>query len=252
MGDVVFIGVDLAWQSDRNHSGLAVLRQTERGAELGTYAQGIARLDAVMAFIHHHAGEDTVVAVDAPLLINNVTGQRACERSLSQKYGGRHASTHSSNLTLYPNAGSVRAAKALEQAGFQHPNRFPQPMSHGKWFFEVYPHAAQIVLFDLPRIIRYKKGRVQEKRAGLEVLRSHMRETLTRAQPALEMNAQLENLLGVDLESLRGQALKYYEDILDAVFCAYLALYFWYWGMERHEIFGDFQEGYILNPTHPL
>ena len=34
---------------------------------------------------------------------------------------------------------------------------------------------------------------------------------------------------------------------LDALFCAYLAYYFWYWRWETNEIFGDLHSGYILN-----
>lgn len=40
-----------------------------------------------------------------------------------------------------------------------------------------------------------------------------------------------------------------HEDTLDAVFCSYLAYYFWYWNMERNEVFGTVETGYILNPT---
>lgn len=42
--------------------------------------------------------------------------------------------------------------------------------------FEVYPHPAQVVLFDLPKIIRYKKGSASEKREGLSVLRRYLAE----------------------------------------------------------------------------
>ena len=51
-----------------------------------------------------------------------------------------------------------------------------------------------------------------------------------------------------DLGELRGRQLKDYEDQLDAVFCTYLAYYFWYWRDERSEVFGDTANGYILNP----
>jgi predicted RNase H-like nuclease len=33
------------------------------------------------------------------------------------------------------------------------------------------------------------------------------------------------------------------------LFCAYLAYYFWYWGWERNELFGDVESGYILTPN---
>ncbi len=52
----------------------------------------------------------------------------------------------------------------------------------------------------------------------------------------------------MDLNELVGQRLKNYEDWLDALFCAYLAYYFWHWRWERNELFGDIESGYILNP----
>jgi len=40
--------------------------------------------------------------------------------------------------------------------------------------------------------------------------------------------------------------------VLDAYFCAYLALFYWRWGGERNEMIGDLQSGYIINPTAHL
>ena len=113
---------------------------------------------------------------------------------------------------------------------------------------EVYPHAALVALFDLPTVIKYKKGSVAEKRAGLRHLRDRIAQ-LSSWQPALRSNAKLDQLLGVRLESLAGSSLKQYEDTLDAVVCAYLALYFWAWRLDRNEVFGDADNGYILNPV---
>lgn len=58
----------------------------------------------------------------------------------------------------------------------------------------------------------------------------------------------LDELLSVDLAGLRGKNLKAHEDRLDALCCAYLAYYFWFWGPDRNEIFGDAETGYIANP----
>ena len=41
------------------------------------------------------------LSIDAPLIINNISGQRSCKRELSQVYGARKASCHASNTTLY-------------------------------------------------------------------------------------------------------------------------------------------------------
>jgi predicted RNase H-like nuclease len=250
--ETTFIGVDLAWQSAKNHTGVAVARGDVQGATLVAYSDGLSSLEAVLEYVLAHTTSNTVVAIDAPLVLHNPTGQRPCERRISQRFGARHAGAHTSNLGLYPNAGSVRLAEWLQEAGFSHdvcPARDRE--RSGRWLFEVYPHPAQVTLFDLPRILKYKKGRVAERRAGLRQLQCYLREALAGAVPPLR-TAGSEPLLDQDVEALRGQALKHYEDLLDAYFCAYLALFYWRWGGERNEMIGDMQSGYIINPTTAL
>jgi predicted RNase H-like nuclease len=112
---------------------------------------------------------------------------------------------------------------------------------------EVYPHAGHVALFDLPTILKYKKGTVAQKSEGLTSLQGLIRR-LTTTEPALQYNAALNDLLSRKVSDLRGDARKRYEDVLDAVFAAYLAYYYWYWRGERTEVFGDLTFGYILNP----
>ena len=38
------------------------------------------------------------VSIDAPLIINNESGQRLCENQIGKTYGSRGASCHTSNL----------------------------------------------------------------------------------------------------------------------------------------------------------
>lgn len=247
-----FIGVDLAWQSATNHSGIAVARGNSRGATLICYSEGISSLEAVQDYILGHSATDTVVAIDAPLIINNVTGQRPCERLISRRFWRFGAAAHSSNLTLYPNPGSVRLAQALRAAGFSH-EVYPaaDKQRGGRWFFEVYPHPAQVTLFDLDWIIKYKKGRVAEKRQGLRRLQHYLGEVLSAAYPPMTTGGR-DSLLDQNVEALRGRTLKHYEDVLDAYFCAYLALFYWRWGGERNEMIGDLDTGYIVNPTEAV
>jgi predicted RNase H-like nuclease len=114
-------------------------------------------------------------------------------------------------------------------------------------FAEVYPHAGMVALFDLPKIIKYKKGTVDEKRTGLEALRSLLA-SLLHAEPRVVDSDMLRSLLGKGLDGLRRQELKAYEDSLDALFCGYLAYYVWYWGWTKNEVFGEVRTGYIMNP----
>lgn len=77
------------------------------------------------------------------------------------------------------------------------------------------------------------------KRLGLHTPRTHLT-ALHKAEPRLLRTGVLKELLAADLNELVGQRLKNYEDWLDALFCAYLAYYFWYWGWERNELFGGY------------
>ena len=117
-------GVDLAWQGEHNPS--AIVEQLTKQADL----QGIA--------------------IDAPLIINNETGQRQCEKALSRDYGGRKASCHTSNKRLYPDALSVKLSSILYTQGFEH-------LATSKWQIECYPHPAIIECFALPERLAYKK-----------------------------------------------------------------------------------------------
>jgi len=117
----------------------------------------------------------------------------------------------------------------------------------GRVLAEVYPHAAMVALWNLPKTIKYKKGRVSAKRNGLSTLRTYIKGLATE-EPPLHSTDPLCKFLGSDLSSFRGRGLKDYEDRLDALFCAYLAYYFWYWGRKKNELFGNIRSGYILNP----
>jgi len=249
MRTTTFIGVDFAWQSERNATGIAVARGDDRGAEVVHIASGVRGLDDVVAAIEQHAAQDMVVAIDAPLIIRNRSGRRRCETEISRRFGAKHASAHSSNLTLYPDPRTHTLVQRLEEIGFRHEVR-QERFGRGRWFFEVYPHPAHIVLFELETILKYKaKSRRPRSLRLSEFARLHsLLVSLEHADPPLSGGAAA-SLVSADLQMLRGQALKDHEDALDAWFCAYLALHVWYWGAERNEVVGDFESGYIVLPT---
>jgi predicted RNase H-like nuclease len=244
----VFIGIDLAWQSNKNNSGGAVLHGDQSGVEIREFSSGLTTLSDVETFICRHALGDSVVAIDAPLIIQNTHGQRPCETEIGRRFGAADASAHTSNQTLYPNAGSVQLARTLEGHGFQHCPQAHRRHLSGKWFFEVYPHPAHVVLFRRSRIIKYKKGRVASRKSGLVDFRENFREFLCKSDPPLIINSKLQSLLERSLDTLKGAPLKHYEDMLDATLCAYLAAYFWAWSYERNEMIGNHESGCIVNP----
>ena len=245
MSSSTFIGIDLAWKSARNPSGAAVLTGDRDGARLEVLAN-LSREASVEDFIRSHATENTVVAIDGPLIIVNETGQRPCEIAVSKRYSSRDAGCYPSNLTLLPNAQSVALANALAAEGFKHID----PTSNnrdGRLMAEIYPHAGMVALWDLPKTIKYKRGAPAIRQSGLQELRKRLG-SLDHAEPRLLRTEVMSDLLTPKLSESGTIRLKDQEDRLDALFCAYLAYHFWYWGWERNELFGDTQSGYILNP----
>jgi predicted RNase H-like nuclease len=243
MTETVFIGIDLAW-SVKKQSGIAVVKGDRQGARLVDlalvpFAEPLAQIIGTMK-------GRTVVAIDAPLIIKNTVGQRPCETLVSKCYASRHAGCHTSNLSLHPDNPGVRLAAQLESLGFQHA---PQFSAHtgDRIMLEVYPHPALIELFRLPRIIKYKKGRVSEKRRGQRTLQ-HLLRRLCSFSPPLNTDSRLSEFLAVDANSLKGASLKDNEDKLDAIVCAYIAYHYWYWGSDRNRLFGDVKDGYIIVP----
>lgn len=244
-----FIGIDLAWAVHRNHTGIVVLRGDAQGARFVASATDVTSLAGIVEFVREHASSSTVVAVDAPLVVTNATGFRECEREIGQEFGRFDASCQSNNLTRTPSPAGMQLVAELAPLGFRHDFSIATARQRpGRWMFEVYPHPAMVTLFGLERIIKYKKGPVAQKRRGLRELQRHLR-WLTDSSRGLLPDRDLDALLTQEVEDLRGQSLKRYEDTLDALFCAYLAWYCWRWGEERNDHFGDLERGYIVVPT---
>ena len=116
---------------------------------------------------------------------------------------------------------------------------------------EVYPHPATVALFDLGGTLKYKRGDVHDRRRELLQLMTLI-ERLDEATPRLRVN---HNMAWVELRNrvavaTRQVQLDTAEDPVDAVLCAYIALY-WYSRPEDVTIYGDFATGYIVTPTLP-
>jgi predicted RNase H-like nuclease len=99
-------------------------------------------------------------------------------------------------------------------------------------------------LFGLEKILKYKKGRLAERRLELLKLQNYITETL----PFLEPSLCFCKHQGLTLLPSTGAALKAAEDKLDSLICAYVAAHWWYWGEERNLVLGDRTTGYIVIP----
>ena len=112
---------------------------------------------------------------------------------------------------------------------------------------EIYPHAAFVALWDLPRAVKYKRGPVAEINAGLREVRAKIRALQHFEYPLIEDDL-LTARLGVDPGIFRSVRRKEYEDALDAVFGAYIGYLHLRTCGEATGVFGDVVIGYVSNP----
>ncbi|MEI7714859.1 MAG: DUF429 domain-containing protein [Mycobacterium sp.] len=240
-----FAGVDLAW-GGRNPTGVAVVDEAGRLV----HVTAVRDDDEVLATLFPYVGGDCVVAFDAPLVVTNPTGQRPAEAALNRDFRRFEAGAHPSNTGRPEFADSPRAGRLAAVLGL---NMDPRS-SAARRAIEVYPHPATVVLFRLQRTLKYKAkpGRTLDQlRSQLLVLMDGV-ETLAHADVAMIAHqhdgwAELRRQV---VGARRKSDLRRAEDPVDAVVCAYVALY-----AERRPddvaIYGDVATGCIVTPSLP-
>ncbi len=242
-----FIGIDFGWVSGA--SGLCCLQWQNQQLDI-VEIDIQTELEDVLAWLDRlvSAQESAIVAVDAPTLIPNQIGTRVPDR-LSHKYFGKyHAGCYPANLNRPFAERTVGFGKSLEKRGFAHAaNITPQKL--GRYQIEVFPHPAIVHLFDLDRILKYKKGKLSDKKRELKRLRSYIVELLPKLTPVLNVDSPV--VIPKIANQFTGRQLKVVEDRLDAIICAYTAAYWWYWGQsnDKNIVLGDETTGYIVVPN---
>lgn len=188
-------------------------------------------------------GPDTFVAVDAPLIVGE---GRMAERQLGRVFGKYKAGAYlatPSFLAKMDGMAGPRLGTALLARGF---SLDPASLPSGRQVaVEVYPHAAHVVLFGLSERLKYKKGRMDARRAGLRTLQDYLRSLFADHGLVLTAPEVLAALSAAALEG-PGTSLKRTEDKLDALTCAYVAYHAWRYGPSQSRVFGDAESGYIL------
>lgn len=234
-----YVGVDLAW-GGLSPTGVAVLDAHGRLVHLAAVRSD----DEILRHIEPYVAGDCVVAFDAPLVVNNPSGNRPCESQLNRDFRRFQAGAHPANTGLAWFADGGRGARLCSTLELDLNPRGRAP----RRALEVYPHAASIVLFGLHRTLKYKQ------KAGRDhgLLSSEL----------LRLMGLIEHLPGLDVAdhaawselresvrtSTRKAQLRRAEDPVDAVLCAYLAKF----ASERPSettVYGDPATGQICTPT---
>lgn len=243
-----FVGLDLAWGSldlDKKPKPTGIAALDADGELLSVQAAVFD--DEVRAVLNPYVGGPCVVAIDAPLLVTNQTGRRKAEADLGNDFGKFDAGAHSANIERFGT--DPRGARLTRIMGL---NIDPHSTSPRR-AIEVFPHPATVALFKRGRIFKIKSGRPEQRKPQLLEYMAAIENLATASVPMYTADNDDWNRLRNDVEqATRQYELDRAEDPIDAVMCAYIALY----AEHRPEditIYGDYPaNGYILTPTLPL
>ena len=161
------------------------------------------------------------VAVDMPVGPNSIVRRRPCDDAISRIYGARKAAVHSPSAARPGPIGDILRA---DFEAFGLPVRI-EPPAHG--LVEVYPHAALIEFMEEKQRLPYKAGKTTTYWPRLSVEERHrkLRAVWARIVEALETRiAGVAAALPLPASDIRGWRLKAFEDKLDAVVCAAVAI----------------------------
>lgn len=237
-----YVGVDLAWAT-RNRTGLAALDDAGRLLDVAT----VRTDEEILGWLGPYVDGPCVVSIDAPIVVRNPAGRRACEAELDEVFARHEAGAHPTNTGRPWFSDGTRAERLASAMGLELDPHEPSE----RQALEVYPHPATVALFGLETTVKYKHKRGRD----LPLLRSELLrlvgliEGLEQADPALHA-AEHPRWREIRLRiagARRKVDLKIVEDRVDAVLCAYVGL------LSRVRprdvrVFGDAEHGSIVTP----
>lgn len=241
-----YIGLDLAW-GEKKPTGVAVVDADGALLHLSAQTDDTSIMDAISPY----SRGPCLVAIDAPLVVENATGSRPAEKRLNADFARFEAGAHPANTGKPEFATTPRGARVAAALGLD-----IDPHSRAdRRAIEVYPHPATVVLFGLDRALKYKQrsGRtVADLRQALVQL-MRLIETLHTAHPPLQVREDpgWRALFERVEHAQRKSELRRAEDQVDAVVCAYVGMF-----ASAHPtattVYGDLATGYIVTPAlHP-
>jgi predicted RNase H-like nuclease len=245
---VQHIGIDLAWgegtdEKPANETGFAVLDGDGRVVD-AFWTRGV---DETVARLLAVAEPGAVVAVDAPLVIPNETGNRPAESAVARAYGRWQVSANPSNRAMRWQAG-VTLRERLEAEGFVYSDGTERPDEGARTLLEVYPYTTIVGMWELgydrerPRYKRLPpkadpaQARIDRAAACDELIRRVA--ALAVAETPLDLSTHPETARLLDGPSpTEDVPYKHREDLLDAVLCAWTAA-IWAGHPERVQVLG--------------
>ena len=245
-----FVGVDLAWGPSRpgvvaNETGVAALDAAGRVLDAG-WARG---LDETVGWVLAATAGDTALAfIDAPLIVDNTSGQRLCETQVGQRYGRWKVSANTTNIHSLRLAG-VELRQRLEIEGWRYSDGLDGPPVDGRTFSECYPYTTLVGAAEFgyeAERPRYKRSPRKMPAAQWRVLRAASCDELIQrlgrlknADPPLDLDSHpVTHQLVAEPSPLDDVAYKHREDLIDALLCAWTAALWTRYELTRCQVLG--------------
>ena len=244
------IGIDLAWgegssQKLANETGLVAVEPSGMIVDAG-WACGIA---STTEWVERVATADTLLMVDAPLVVSNALGQRLCETQVGQRYGRWNVFANSTNLGS-PRLAGVALLHVLEAGGWHYHDACDGvPPSLGRHLAEVYPYTTLVGTpefgYDVERPI-YKRRPTSIRLDAFRALRKANCDELVRrlaalrtADPPLHLTSHpVTAKLTDEASPIDDRQYKHREDLIDALLCAWTGLLWLAYGLKRCQVLG--------------
>lgn len=244
-----YFGIDLAWGE-----GTAAKPAKETGVALlcgdGTIADAgwTVGIRDTAAWILERMSLGDVIAIDAPLVVDNPTGMRECEREVARRYGRWKVAANASNLALKW-LGGVTLRKTLEDAGVVCDDGVGDVAPGATTMFECYPYTTLVGApefgYDIERP-RYKRPNLRipsdERRAARALACDDLIQRLLglrSASPALDLLSHpVTAELAATSSPLLDRVYKHREDLIDAVLSAWTAALWHQHGLDRCQVLG--------------
>ncbi|MDA8908717.1 MAG: DUF429 domain-containing protein [Verrucomicrobiales bacterium] len=234
---VAILGIDLAW-GEKNPDGFTILEFSGGLENPPTHMETVLTRgdDELFGKTKPFTICDRVmVAIDAPTICRNEEGSRPVDQECTREYRRYEAGCHPVNRRLC--ARPFRVAQRFEEEGFVLTTDPGTP----RFVSEVYPHPATIRLFGLEKTIKYKKGKVAQKRAEFSRYQDYLAEFLAEEMPWLADSGPHCQLLSLPWT-------KNIEDQVDSILCAAIAYRHLKYHGEKSEVLGDDLDGHMLIP----
>jgi predicted RNase H-like nuclease len=236
------LGIDAAWTLSQP-SGVAVMSETSTGWHLiaaeASYQRFCARANGLhpeerpkgsqpdskelLSSSRKLCGRPVdLVAIDMPLALTPIVGRRGCDDAVSKAYGARKCGTHTPSATR-PGRISDDLTGGFMEAGYPLLTGIAKPPG----VIEVYPHPALVELAGAPERLRYKASKVRTywRQATAPERRDLLYREWARIVALLEREIEgVAAALTTPGPGASGLEIKAYEDMLDAVVCAWVAV----------------------------